>query len=82
MRLQLIKTTTDPRTNCRNNSRMNCRTPRFILVDEDGYEVFSSRKKADCQEIKYWVDGGNWDGEGELQMSFDSRINRITPANR
>ena len=82
MRLQLIKTTTDPRSSCRNNARMNCSTPRFILVDEDGYEMFTSRKKADCQEILDWVEDGNWDGEGELELAFDSRINRIAPATR
>ena len=82
MKLQLIKTTTDPRSSCRNNSHMNFSTPRFILVDEEGMELFTSRKKADCQEIKDWVEDGNWDGEGELQMSFDSRINRIAPTTR
>lgn len=74
MKLQLIKTTTDPRSDCRNNSRMNFRTPRFILADEEGIEFFTSRKKGDCQEILDWVEGGNWDGIGDLQMAFDQRF--------
>ncbi len=70
--LTVVKSTTDPFSDCRNNSRRNGRTPRYLVLDEDGIEAFSSRRKRDCDAVVQWA-AAHWDGKGDLELAYLSR---------